>query len=99
MFFKKKLKNLRVSSNKTQKDLAELLGITERTIRKYEAGSMQPSTENLIKLANIFNVSIDYLVNEKVTESQLESYVESLSLEELQHLQHYIQQLLQEKQS
>ena len=45
-----------------QKDLAELLKVTPRAMRNYESGLHEPSYDNLIALADYFDVSIDYLV-------------------------------------
>lgn len=57
--------NLRFSrKNKkaSQKELANLLGVTERTLRRYESGGCEPNVDGLIALADFFDVSIDYLV-------------------------------------
>ena len=45
-----------------QVDLAEAVGIDQRTISNYETGKTYPDSYALIKLADFFNVSIDYLV-------------------------------------
>lgn len=57
-----KIKELRISENITQKDLAEKLSTTQTTIGKYERGELEPSIDMLQKLANFFECSIDYLV-------------------------------------
>lgn len=57
-----RLKELRISQNFTQKDLAEKFSTTQTTIGKYERGELEPSIETLQKLANFFECSIDYLV-------------------------------------
>ena len=45
-----------------QNDLANAVGIDQRTISNYETGKTYPDSFALIKLADYFNVSIDYLV-------------------------------------
>lgn len=56
------LLKLRKENKKTQQDMANLLGIKQNSYSKYELEETQPSIENLIKLADYFNVSIDFLV-------------------------------------
>jgi transcriptional regulator with XRE-family HTH domain len=62
--FKDRLKDLRKSkSNKyTQMQMANQLKILVRTYQMYEYGKREPSISNLIKMAEIFNVSVDYLL-------------------------------------
>jgi transcriptional regulator with XRE-family HTH domain len=57
-----RVKQLRKDRKALQKHLAELLNITERQYRAYEAGKVDPPTSKTIALADYFNVSIDYLV-------------------------------------
>ena len=56
------LKELRLQSGMTQKDLALLIGVTKSVISYYELSERSPSPEVLIKLANVFHVSADYLL-------------------------------------
>lgn len=53
---------LRRESGMNQLDLAELLGVTQQTISKYEKGIREPDNTTLMKLAEIFNCSTDYLL-------------------------------------
>lgn len=62
MIFTEKLKTCRKKAKETQKQIAEKLEISERSYQHYELGTREPNIEMLIKIANIFNVSIDYLV-------------------------------------
>lgn len=57
-----RLKELRIEKDLLQKDLAEKIGITQQSISFYESGRREPDNELLIKFANFFNVSIDYLL-------------------------------------
>ena len=60
--FSIRLKELRIKKQVPQQQLADLLGISTRALRFYEDGSREPKIEGLIKLANFFDVTLDYLV-------------------------------------
>lgn len=62
---------LRKENNLTQQDLAEKLGVSNKSISKYERGEREPDFNTLKKLSNIFNVSIDYILG--VTDSPRDS--------------------------
>lgn len=53
---------LRKEAGKRQQDMASILGVDRTTYNKYENGITEPSNEGLIKLADYFNVSTDYLL-------------------------------------
>ncbi len=56
------LRSIRQQQGKTQSNVAQALGISERNYQSFEYGDVKPSFQNLIALANYFDVSIDYLV-------------------------------------
>lgn len=56
------LKNLRLREDLTQKELAEELKLPQSTISKYEKGQLEANYKNLIKIADFFEVTIDYLL-------------------------------------
>lgn len=60
--FSDRLKNLRIKRDLTQKQVAELLEINSRTYSSYENNEREPNSEMLIKLADCFSVTIDYLI-------------------------------------
>lgn len=60
--FPSRLRELRTSNNLTLEELGKKVGSTRGTIGNYENGNKKPSLDTLIKLADYFNVSIDYLV-------------------------------------
>lgn len=60
--FSVRLKELRLKKGLTQKELAKIIGVTKQTIINYEKGTTEPSFENLIKLADLFEVSLDCLL-------------------------------------
>ena len=63
MSFHEQLKELRKMHHFTQKQMATLLSITERAYRNYELGRNEPSISDLVQMADVFNVSLDYLVD------------------------------------
>ncbi len=60
--FSETLKSLRMSKNMSQKQISNHLEITDRQYRRYENNEQQPTFPIVIKLADYFNVSLDYLV-------------------------------------
>ena len=60
--FGERLKELRTEKNLTQKQLADKLVISKNSICEYEKGRSEPSIETLIKIADILDCPIDFLV-------------------------------------
>lgn len=56
------IRSLRIDNGYTQKQIGEYLGISQNTYSQYEIGVLKYPVDVLIKLANLYNVSIDYLV-------------------------------------
>lgn len=67
MSFDKKLKALRLENEMTQKYVAARLNVARSTIAGYETKNRQPSHEKLTALANLFNVTVDYLLEDDET--------------------------------
>ena len=57
-----RLKELRKEKRITQLQLAMALNMSQNTISRYETGERQAGYNELIKIADYFNVSIDYLL-------------------------------------
>ncbi len=57
-----RIRDLREDMDLRQSDLAKKTGIDQRTISNYETGKTSPDAYALIKLADFFGVSIDYLI-------------------------------------
>ena len=71
MNFSERLKNLRKTHKITQEKLATVIGVERSSIGKYESSTTIPSNETLIKIAQFFNVTTDYLLgNEIKTQSE-----------------------------
>lgn len=60
-----RLKQLRSEKNLTQAKLASILGVAKTTLAAYEQEKSEPSIDTLKKLADYFNVSVDYLIGYK----------------------------------
>lgn len=60
--WKTRIRALREDADLTQKELAEKLGISERTLFRYENAISEPTITVIIKLAEFFNVTCDYLI-------------------------------------
>lgn len=69
----KNLKELRVESNTTQKTLADSIGITQQSVNKYENHNIEPDISTLIKIADYFNTSVDYLIGHTDIKNMIES--------------------------
>lgn len=57
-----RLKELREDKQITQSELAEILKVSRQTISSYELNLTEPTFETLVKIADIFGVSTDYLL-------------------------------------
>ena len=57
----KRLKGLRESMGLSQMKMAEILGLKQPSINRYEQGTATPTVENLRKYADYFDVSMDYI--------------------------------------
>lgn len=58
----KRIKQLRTENNLTQKDLAEYLNLTPKMVSFYELGQRTPPSDIILKLAEKFSVTTDYLL-------------------------------------
>ena len=63
--FNEKLRMLRKKIRYTQLEVAEKLEISDKSLSDYERGRAEPDIKTLIKIANFFNVSLDYLLGNK----------------------------------
>ena len=57
-----RLKELRQKRGLLQSDIAKIIDKSDRAVGQYEREERDPSSETWIKLANFFNVSLDYLL-------------------------------------
>ena len=69
------IKDIRTQKNMTQADVANALGVSSVVYSRYETGARQPSAEVLIQMADIFGVTVDYLLGrQKIENSTLSSF-------------------------
>ena len=59
--FPQRLKELRLKKGLTQTELGEKVGVKQNTFTNWEKSKREPSFENLIKLADLLEVSLDWL--------------------------------------
>lgn len=57
-----RIQDLRIDSDLSQKKIGEILHISQRSYSHYETGSRNIPIEMLIRLANYYDISVDYLV-------------------------------------
>ena len=60
--FGERLRQIRKERNLTQKQLAELIGATERGVQYYEAGNRKPTFDVIISILDNVNVDANYLL-------------------------------------
>ncbi|PFS73878.1 MULTISPECIES: helix-turn-helix domain-containing protein [Bacillus cereus group] len=70
--FGNKLNSLRKEKKLRQEDMAKHLGIARTTYAMYEQGRREPDYDTLQKLADFFNVSVDYLLGRTNNRDQIE---------------------------
>lgn len=85
--FNETLKALRLSHNLSQVQLSQKLNVSKQTISNWENNNIQPSIDMLIKIADIFSVSTDYLLSR-----DMHSYIDVTGLTANQ--QAHIQQII-----
>ena len=64
-FYVERIKELRVAKGISQKKLGELLGVSDRAVSKWETGLSNPTAENMIRLARIFEVPLEHFLEEE----------------------------------
>lgn len=75
MDFRTKLAKLRIEAGLTQTDLALRLHLSPGAIGNYESGYREPKIEYLQRIANYFNVPVDYLINDKIVSTDDRHFV------------------------
>lgn len=77
---------LRKGKGLSQKELGEMVGVTNKSVSKWENGTAIPKTDTLVKLANVFEISPQELLQgkteNKITLSQLSSQTNEMFLQE-----------------
>lgn len=74
-----RLKELRLKAGISQAELGKQLGVTGQTVLNWESNIFEPKIEYLIKLADYFNVTIDYLVERPKKQSKAQEVCNELN--------------------
>lgn len=83
MSFAKKLRALRAKNKMTQEDVAKRLNVARSTIAGYETKDRQPSHEKLTAFADLFHVTVDYLLEDETIALENSQCVIHESLEKM----------------
>lgn len=62
MDYQKRIRDLREDSDKTQQEIADYLGTSQTMYARYERGANELPLRHLVKLADLYNVSTDYIL-------------------------------------
>lgn len=90
------LKLLRQKFGVTQNRLAEAIGTTQQSINKYENHNIEPDIEMLIRIADFFHTSVDFLIGHYIPEDENEF---RLSADEVKLVSNYRQLTLSQQES
>lgn len=91
--FSNRLKSLRQAQGDTQVQLSDKLGVSKQSVSNWENENILPSIEMLMKIANLFGVTTDYLLDfEKRTNGRVID-VSDLTEEQIYHLESIVEDL------
>ncbi len=82
--FSEKLLELRRREGLSQEQLADRLGVTRQSVSKWESGAAVPELSKLVALSDLFSVSVDYLVKDRLEEPERPATVASSSTAKLE---------------
>lgn len=88
------IKELRLAHGINQVELARKLSVAKQTVSNWENNNIQPSVDMLVKIADYFNVTTDYLLCRN-SEKMLD--VSGLSDEEIAHINQIIKDITKNK--
>lgn len=71
MKINERIKQLRVDNNLLQKEIAKILNVPKNTYGAWERGNNEPSVDIIIKLADFYQISIDYLLNREEEDGRI----------------------------
>ena len=73
MTFGEKIQKLRKEAGLSQEELSYQLGVSRQAISKWERDNGYPETEKIVRMSKIFNVTLEYLLNEESTQIPAEA--------------------------
>ena len=68
MKFGDKLLGLRKKNGLSQEELAEKLGVSRQSVSKWESNNAYPETDKIVQICNLFDCSMDDLINDQITD-------------------------------
>lgn len=71
-----KIKNARIQANFTQEQVAEALSVSRQTISNWETGKTYPDIVSVVKMSDLYNISLDRLLKEEKSMSNYLNYLE-----------------------
>lgn len=71
-----KIKNARVKANLTQEQVAEVLGVSRQTVSNWENEKTYPDIVSVIKMSDLYDISLDHLLKEEQPMSNYLNYLE-----------------------
>lgn len=83
--FHQNLTTLREASNFSRKEMAGKLGITVQAYSQYETGKRTPDIHTIIKIADLFHVSIDMMTGRKFNEEDKNRKIYLVDITDLDH--------------
>lgn len=92
-----RLRELRNKNGLTQNEIAGRLGVSGQTILNWENGIYEPKINQLIKLADLFNISIDYLVERKTGPDKVDEFCKELEKISKEEVIEFIRHVLKSK--
>ncbi len=103
MAFKNKLREHRTNCNLTQSELADRIGVSQKTISSWEVGRSAPTLKELMCLCSVFNCTLANIadIRERIVEEipieDIYAKISSLSYIELLNLKVYVTNVLEER--
>lgn len=93
------LKKLRLETGLSQQQLADVIGVSQQSINKYENHGVEPDIATLIALAECFDTSVDYLIgNTEIRRKYEVVYPSDLNSKEKELIESYRKATLKDKQ-
>lgn len=86
----KNIKLLREEYGVSQSKLAESIGMSQQSVNGYENSNVEPDIATLVKIANYFDTSVDFIIGNTIIRHKIESLSEfSLNQQEAEHIRKY----------
>jgi len=91
--FGERLRWLREEKDLTQQQIAEAIGSTQQKISNYENETVEPDCETLMKLADFFETTVDYILGRSGTRHRVEKYtaLEELPVEAVKEVETFLE--------